>query len=119
MEYVDAGRHRLFDEVLEPLRQRYGRAELQRVEQSLAIYLDERPANLPDPRQRPKFLYFPGVPSQPFYPRERFPFAAARRLARVEVDPLRRALPRVGRAGCADRRHQPVPWRRAVRAKLL
>ncbi len=76
MEYVDAGRHRLFDEVLEPLRQRYGRAELQRVEQSLAIYLDERPANLPDPRQRPKFLYFPGVPSQPFYPRERFPWHA-------------------------------------------
>ncbi len=74
MNYVDQGRRQLFDEVLEPLRQRYGRDELQRVDQCLAIYLNERPANLPDPRQQPKFLYFPGLPPQPFYARERFPW---------------------------------------------
>lgn len=73
MRYVDAGRHALFDGILEPLRERYGRSELGRVEQCLAIYLHEQPANLPDPRQQPKFLYFPGIPSQPYYPRERFP----------------------------------------------
>jgi len=72
-QYVAAGRRELFDAVIEPLRQRYGRAELARVDQCLAIYLQEQPAPLPDPRQRPLFLYFPGVPSQPFYPRERFP----------------------------------------------
>ncbi|WP_449427345.1 aspartyl/asparaginyl beta-hydroxylase domain-containing protein [Rhodanobacter umsongensis] len=76
MQYVDAGRRRLFDNVLEPLRQRYGKSELARVEQCLAIYLGERDAALPDPRQQPKFLYFPGVPSQPYYPRERFPWMA-------------------------------------------
>lgn len=76
MDYVDAGRHKLFDEVLEPLRHRYGRTELSRVEQCLAIYLNEQPANLADPRQQPKFLYFPGLPAQPFYPRERFPWQA-------------------------------------------
>lgn len=73
MRYVDAGRHALFDGLLEPLRERYGCSELQRVEQCLAIYLHEQPANLPDSRQQPKFLYFPGIPSQAYYPRERFP----------------------------------------------
>lgn len=77
MDYVDAGRHSLFDAVIEPLRQRYGRSELLRVYQCLAIYLNEQPANLPDPRQQPKFLYFPGVPAQPYYPRERFPWQTA------------------------------------------
>ena len=76
IEYVDNGRQRLFDGVLEPLRERYGKSELARVEQCLAVYLGERPANTPDPRQQPKFLYFPGVPSQPYYSRERFPWLA-------------------------------------------
>ncbi|WP_236886447.1 aspartyl/asparaginyl beta-hydroxylase domain-containing protein [Dyella thiooxydans] len=71
--HVAATRRELFDAVIEPLRQRYGRAELARVDQCLAIYLHELPPPLPDPRQRPLFLYFPGVPSQPLYPRERFP----------------------------------------------
>ncbi|RDJ00546.1 tetratricopeptide repeat protein [Dyella solisilvae] len=76
MRFIDAGRHRTFDAVLEPLRQRYGRSELARVEQCLAIYLGAQPANLPDPRQKPKFLYFPGVPSQAYYPTSRFPWQA-------------------------------------------
>ncbi|MBA2080168.1 aspartyl/asparaginyl beta-hydroxylase domain-containing protein [Rhodanobacter sp. PCA2] len=73
MRHVDAGRHALFDGLLEPLRERYGRGEMRRVEECLAIYLHERPANLPDPRQQPKFLYFPGIPSRTYYPRQRFP----------------------------------------------
>jgi len=76
MRFIDAGRRRTFDAVIEPMRQRHGRAALSRVEECLAIYLGERPANLPDPRQKPKFLYFPGVPSQPYYGRERFPWQA-------------------------------------------
>jgi aspartate beta-hydroxylase len=75
-QFVLAGRRSLFDGVLEPLRQRYGASELVRVEQCLAIYLGEQKAILPDSRQQPKFLYFPGVPSQPYYPRERFPWQA-------------------------------------------
>jgi len=73
VRYVAAGRRELFDAVIEPLRQRYGRSELIRVDQCLAIYLGEQAAVLPDPRQRPKFLYFPGIPSRTFYPRGRFP----------------------------------------------
>lgn len=74
VSFVNAGRRRLFHGALDPLRQRYGSAELARVEQSLAIYFLDRPANIPDPRQRPKFLYFPGITSQPYYPRHHFPW---------------------------------------------
>jgi aspartate beta-hydroxylase len=75
--YVHAARLRLFRGVLDPLRERYGASELTRVEHSLAIYIGDQPANLPDPRQQPRFLYFAGVPSQPYYPRERFPWLDA------------------------------------------
>ena len=74
MRYVDAGRPALFRRVLESLQQRHGVAEMRRVEDCLENYLGVRTVGAPDPRQRPKFLYFPGLPSQPYYPRERFPW---------------------------------------------
>lgn len=74
MNYVDVGRHDLFDAVIEPLRQRHGAGALGRVEHALAIYLGEQPLNLPDTRQKPKFLYFPDVPSQTYYAQDRFPW---------------------------------------------
>jgi aspartate beta-hydroxylase len=74
MGFINDGRRRTFDAVLEPLRERYGRSSLSRVEDCLAIYLGDRPIQLPDPRQKPKFLYFPGVPSQAYYGRDRFPW---------------------------------------------
>lgn len=76
MRYVDAGRHRLFDNTLQPLRARYGAGELRRMEQALAIYLGDQPAHYPHPAQRPLFLFFPGIASQPYYERERFPWLA-------------------------------------------
>lgn len=87
--YVDVNRPALFNNLLEPLRERYGRSEMQRVEQCLAIYLNEQPANLPDPRQRPRFLYFPGIPSQTYYPRERFP---EREMLEAATDAIRAEL---------------------------
>ncbi len=77
IQYVHLGRRSLFDGILEPLYQRYGRSEMERVERCLAIYLGEQAADIPDARQQPKFLYFPGIPSQPYYPRERFPWMAS------------------------------------------
>jgi len=77
MRSVDHGRRRLFDRSLAPLRARYGAAALARVEASLAIYLGEASANYPDPRQRPLFLFFPGIASQPYYDRAQFPWLAA------------------------------------------
>ena len=93
MRYVNTGRHAFFAGLLEPLRERYGRSELTRVEHALAIYFGEQPANLPDSRQQPKFLYFPDIPSQPFYPRERFPWLDALEAATDTVrDELRGVL---------------------------
>lgn len=102
-QYVAIGRRELFDAIIEPLRQRYGRSELARVDQCLSIYLHEQPAPLPDPRQRPEFLYFPGIPSQTFYPRERFP-AHARLEAAVDV--IREEL----RAVLSDAQGDLVPF---------
>jgi aspartate beta-hydroxylase len=47
------------------------------VEAALAIYLGERPAQYPDPSQRPLFLFFPGIASQAYYERARFPWLEA------------------------------------------
>ncbi len=77
MGYANAGRRRLFDQALEPLRQRYGVDELRRVERALAIHVGLEPMPMVDPRQRPLFLYFPDIPSQPYYPCRRFPWQEA------------------------------------------
>jgi aspartate beta-hydroxylase len=93
VSYVNQGRRQLFHGVLDPLRERYGRSELVRVERSLAIYLSDQPANIPDPRQQPKFLYFPDIASQPYYPRERFPWLETLEAASDSVrDELRHVL---------------------------
>lgn len=115
--FVAAVRREVFEAVLEPLRQRYGRSELDRVDQCLAIYLGEQPMVLPDPRQRPKFLYFPGLPSQPFYPRERFPAHARLEAA---VDAIREEMLAV-LSGAQDQLvpFLGVPATAAVEAELL
>lgn len=93
MRYVDVERPALFRRVLEPLQQRYGVAELQRVAHCLAVYLDERTDRPPDPRQRPKFLYFPGIPNQPYYSRTRFPWHRALEEATTSIrEELRNVL---------------------------
>jgi aspartate beta-hydroxylase len=50
----------------EALRQQYGSDELKRVDRALTGYLREWDATPADPRQRPKFLFFPDIPNTPF-----------------------------------------------------
>jgi aspartate beta-hydroxylase len=76
MQVTHAGRLRLFDALLAPLREQHGAAALQRVADALRIYLGEIPANYPDPRQRPKFLYIPDLPATTYFARELFPWYA-------------------------------------------
>ncbi len=76
MRSVNENRRRLFLDLLAPLRQQHGADALRRVEQGLAIYLGDAAANYPDPRQRPKFFYVPGLRTQPFFERELFPWHA-------------------------------------------
>ncbi|HEX7112168.1 MAG TPA: aspartyl/asparaginyl beta-hydroxylase domain-containing protein, partial [Mizugakiibacter sp.] len=74
MAFAARERQRLFDGVIAPLRERYGRDELTRVERCLRIYLQLEAPAYPDPRQQPKFLYFPDLPTQPYFPTELFPW---------------------------------------------
>ena len=76
MTFVDRGRKRLFDATLAPLLEVHGEAALRRVMHALDIYLGVAPANLPDPRQKPKFLYFPELPTSAYFARELFPWYA-------------------------------------------
>lgn len=66
MERVRRWRRTLFFDAYAQLRERYGDTELRRVDRALTGYLREWDATPPDSRQRPKFLYFPDLPSTPF-----------------------------------------------------
>jgi aspartate beta-hydroxylase len=74
--FIDAQRKRIFMDLLQPLRDKHGADSLTRIEQGLEIYLGDRPANYPDPRQYCKFFYVPGLTATPYYPREKFPWHA-------------------------------------------
>ena len=66
MRYVAEGRRALFEAALQPMRNTDPAAALDRIERALSIYLRESGEQPPDPRQRPTFLYVPGLGSAPF-----------------------------------------------------
>jgi aspartate beta-hydroxylase len=68
------GRSRLLAAVLAPLKERFGAGSLERVERCLASHLGPARATPPDSRQKPQFLYFPDLPSEPVLSRELFPW---------------------------------------------
>jgi aspartate beta-hydroxylase len=74
MDVAEHGRSRLFNECLAPLRARFGVREIGRIQHWLNEYLAFRLPVSTDPRQKPKFMYMPGLPSQPYYDRSLFPF---------------------------------------------
>ena len=69
---VRRGTQEAYARLLEPLASRYGRAALARVERCIRIYLHEEEAAYPDPRQRPMFLFFPGLPASAYLDRSLF-----------------------------------------------
>jgi aspartate beta-hydroxylase len=76
MRFVDSGRKQLFGDVLAPLRAEHGAEALRRTDHALDIYLGEAPSNYPNALQKPKFLYFPDLPTTPFFSRELFDWYA-------------------------------------------
>ena len=60
-------RRQLLFASFEDLRQEHGGAALARVDRALAGYLREWGATPLDPRQRPRFFFFPGLPNQPYH----------------------------------------------------
>jgi aspartate beta-hydroxylase len=75
MQRAQSGRRQLFHDILDGMIERYGRDDLSRVADCLAIYLGESPTVYADPRQRPTFLYFPGLPMTPVFDRSQLSFA--------------------------------------------
>jgi aspartate beta-hydroxylase len=74
---VREGRRTAMEALLVPLRERYGRDSMTRVERCLRIYLSDEPPVYPDPRQRPSFLLFPDLPTSAYIDRARFEWLAA------------------------------------------
>jgi aspartate beta-hydroxylase len=72
VQRVRNGRRAMLDALLTPLAAEFGSDELQRVQWMLRIYLGEEPAIYSDPRQRPTFLFFPGLPTAPYLDRSLF-----------------------------------------------
>ena len=71
------GKRALFHDWLAPMVLEHGRDEMKRVAACLAMWLGEQPLVIADPRQKPSFLYFPGLPVSPVFRGDTLPFAAA------------------------------------------
>ena len=69
---VRRGRHAAYEQLFEPLLKRYGADSLGRVRDALAVYMNEARAVPGDPRQAPSFLFFPGLPTTPYFPKTLF-----------------------------------------------
>jgi aspartate beta-hydroxylase len=59
-------RREVFSHLMQPLRDRHGGSALARIDGAIKGYLGEVDATPADPMQRPRFIYIPGLPSQPF-----------------------------------------------------
>ena len=77
IERVDRGREALFQQVLEPHIQAFGRQAMARVGEALGVYLGRHPSIDPDPRQKPLFLWMPGLRPTPMFERAQFPWYPA------------------------------------------
>ncbi len=74
---VHAARERRLRAAVEDLRHAHGGMAMQRVERAVAAFAREADARPDDPRQRPKFFYFPDLPSEPYLDPTRVPGASA------------------------------------------
>ena len=64
-----------YREWLDALSARHGRDEMRRVAECLQMFLGVKRLEYADRRQKPSFLYFPGLPVAPVFPREALAFA--------------------------------------------
>ena len=55
-----------FAELMEPFVRQYGGGAMRRVEQAVRIHLNLEQPVFPDSRQKPNFLFFPGLPATPY-----------------------------------------------------
>jgi len=108
MDVAHHGRIEVLHQTLEPMIARYGKDELARVSRSLEMYLGLAPTIYDDPRQRPTFLYVPGLPIAPIFPREVLPFAD---WYEAQTDAIAGELRAVHDSGGVQPFHYDVPER--------
>jgi aspartate beta-hydroxylase len=91
IERVRTGHRELFFGAFDDLRRQYGAGELRRVERALGGYLRDWDSTPTDPRQRPKFFFFPDIPNPPYHDPFLQPWAERLRLAfpLIRADALR------------------------------
>lgn len=75
MQFARERRIAFFHDWLQPMQERHGRDAMRRVAECLQMFLGIKPLVYADPRQKPSFLYFPGLPVAPVFPRDALPFA--------------------------------------------
>jgi aspartyl/asparaginyl beta-hydroxylase (cupin superfamily) len=71
---VRRGQRTLFDQLLEPLVNRYGRSALERVINATRIYIGEQQPVYANSRQRATFFFIPGLPPSVYFDRRLFPW---------------------------------------------
>jgi len=84
-QFVRERRLAAFAELVEPFARQYGRGALRRVEQAIRIHLHLEQPVFPDPRQKPTFLFFPGLPTTPYLDKSLIP----------EIEDLEAATPEI------------------------
>lgn len=77
MRMVKAGRRRAFDRALAGVIGKHGAEVMRRVAECAALCAGERRGEPDDPRQKPSYLYFPGLPATPYFDRVLFPWIPA------------------------------------------
>lgn len=73
---VNAHKYDATLEGLARMREQFGAGEVKRLERALAGYLGQQQETPPSPHQRPKFLYFPGLPEGPWHDPHLHPWTA-------------------------------------------
>lgn len=93
MSYLIRERKRIFMELMQPARARYGARSIARVEQGLSVYLGDAAAEYADPRQDCSFFCVPGLSAEPFLDVASIPgmtrLAARHELLCTEFDAVR------------------------------
>ncbi len=87
-------RNLAFSRLFEPLVDRFGGDSLTRIAHALRIYFNQEAAVSSDPRQRPTFLFLPGLPATPYFDRTLFPWIRdfEHETANIQAE-LRKVLP--------------------------
>src|SRR6185295_17675004 len=84
-QFVRERRVAAFAQITEPFARQHGHGALRRVEQAIRIHLHQEQPVFPDPRQKPTFLFFPGLPATPYLDKALIP----------EIEDLEAATPAI------------------------